>query len=80
MREEVTKEKIKDDILREARVLKIQIGTAEIIADKVSEKVFDWSKKRSIITVDDLNHQIAKEVAKFNKDLAYLFESRGKII
>ncbi len=80
MREEVTKEKIRDDILREARVLKIQIGTAEIIADKVSEKVFGWSKKRSIITVDDLNHQIAKEVAKFNKDLAYLFESRGKII
>jgi hypothetical protein len=80
MKEEVTQEKIKADILREARVLKIQIGTAEIIADKVSEKVFGWSKKRSIITVDDLNHQIAKEVAKFNKDLAYLFESRGKII
>jgi hypothetical protein len=61
-------------------VLGIHPGTAEIIADKVTEKVILWSKKRSMITEDDLNQKLAKEIKKFNEDLAYLFESKGKII
>lgn len=76
----LSKKKIHEDIKREAKVLGIHPGTAEIIADKVTEKVITWSKKRSMITEDDLNQKLAKEIKKFNEDLAYLFESKGKII
>ena len=76
----LSKKKVHEDIKREAKVLGIHPGTAEIIADKVTEKVITWSKKRSMITEDDLNQKLAKEIKKFNEDLAYLFESKGKII
>ena len=76
----LSKKKIHEDIKREAKVLGLHPGTAEIIADKVTEKVITWSKKRSMITEDDLNQKLAKEIKKFNEDLAYLFESKGKII
>ena len=76
----LSKKKICEDIKREARVIRLHAGTAEIIAEKVSEKVMAWSKKRSMITEDDLNQRLAKELKPYNEDLAYLFESRNKII
>ena len=76
----LSKKKIHEDIKREAKVLGIHPGTAEIIADKVTEKIMNWSKKRSMSTEDDLNERIVKELEKYNKDLAYLFESKGKVI
>lgn len=76
----LSKKKIHEEIKREAKVLGIHPGTAEIIADKVAEKIATWSKKRSMITEDDLNTKLAKEIKKYNEDLAYLFESKGKII
>ena len=76
----LSKKKIHEDIKRDAKVLGIHPGTAEIIADKVTEKIMNWSKKRSMITEDDLNERLVKELEKYNKDLAYLFESKGKVI
>lgn len=76
----ISKKKIHEDIKREAKVLGLHTGTAEIIADKVTEKVVAWGKKRSKVTEEDLNDKLAKEIKKFNEDLAYLFESKDKII
>ena len=76
----ISKKKIHEDIKREAKVLGLHAGTAEIIADKVTEKVVAWGKKRSTVTEEDLNDKLAKEIKKFNEDLAYLFESKDKII
>ncbi|MBP5674923.1 hypothetical protein J6W91_01170 [Candidatus Saccharibacteria bacterium] len=76
----LSKKKVHEEIKREAKVLGLHPGTAEIIADKVTEKIMTWSKKRAMITEDDLNQKLAKEIKKFNEDLAYLFESKGKII
>jgi len=76
----LSKKKVHEDIKREAKVLGRHAGSAEIIADKVTEKIMAWSKKRSMITEDDLNQKIAKEIKKYDEDLAYLFESKGKII
>jgi anaerobic ribonucleoside-triphosphate reductase len=76
----ISKKKIHEDIKREAKVLGLHSGTAEIIADKVTEKVVAWGKKRSKVTEEDLNDKLAKEIKKFNEDLAYLFESKDKII
>ena len=76
----LSKKKIHEDIKREAKVLGLHAGTAEIIADKVTERVVAWGKKRSTVTEEDLNDKLAKEIKKFNEDLAYLFESKDKII
>lgn len=76
----LSKKKIHEDIKREAKILGLHPGTAEIIADNVVDKVIAWSKKRSMITEDDLNQRLSKEIKKYNADLAYLFESKGKII
>ena len=76
----LSKKKVHEDIKREAKVIGMHAGTAEIIADKVTEKVINWSKKRAMITEEDLNMRLAKEIKKYNEDLAYLFESRDKVI
>ncbi|MBP5512504.1 hypothetical protein J6X90_03915 [Candidatus Saccharibacteria bacterium] len=80
MATKLSKKKIHDDIKREAKVLGLHAGSAEIIADKVTEKIAKWSEKRAMITENDLNSRLAKEIKPYNEDLAYLFESRGKII
>lgn len=76
----LTDERIYQEIMREAKVLNMQAGAAEIIAKKVTEAIIKWSKNRAAVTEVDLNQQLAKETKKFNADLAYLFESKNKII
>jgi len=71
---------IAKDILKEARVLKISNETAEKYVKIVSEKVTRWAEKRATVTRLDINRQIAKEIKKYNKDLAFIYEYRGKII
>ena len=68
------------DIMFEAKVLGISVGAAEEFAEKVSEKVVKWAERRQSVTEDDLNTQIAKEINKYNKDLAFIYKNRGKII
>lgn len=76
----LTDERIYQEIMREAKVLNMQAGAAEIIAKKVTEAIMKWSKNRAAVTEVDLNQRLAKETKKFNADLAYLFESKSKII
>ena len=80
MATKLSKKRIHDDIIHEARVLGLHSGIAEMMAGDVADKVMAWAKRRSAITEDDLNNRIAKEVSVFNQDLAYLFESRNKIM
>ena len=76
----LSKQKLHDEIIREAKVLGIHPGTSEIIADKVVLKIMKWREGRSMITEEDLNERLPKELAKYNEDLAYLFKSKDKII
>ena len=76
----LTDERIYQEIMREAKVLNMQAGAAEIIAKKVNEAIIKWGKNRAAVTEVDLNQRLAKETKKFNTDLAYLFESKNKII
>ncbi len=68
------------DIMFEAKVLGISEGAAEKFAEKVSERVTKWAEQRESITEDDINTQIAKEINKYSKDLAFVYKNRGKII
>lgn len=79
MRQFDTRE-LEKDILREAKVLHIPIGTAEAIAQKTAKQVEKWIKKRPAVTVSDINQRTAIEIAKYNTDLAYVYQNRDKII
>ena len=76
----LSKKKLHDEIIREAKVLGIQKETSELIADKVVLKIMKWREGRSMITEEDLNERLATELSKYNEDLAYLFKSKDKII
>ena len=68
------------DILKEAKVLKISDETAGKYAKIVSGRVAGWASKRATVTQPDINSQVAKEIKKYNKDLAFIYENKGKII
>ena len=73
-------EKLKTEILAEAKKLHIAESTAEMMTDKVVANVSKWAKKRAVVTLDDINRRVATEMAKYNADLAYVYQNRGKII
>ena len=75
-----SKKFIVKDIMLEAKVLGIPVGTAEKFAEKVAEKLVKWAERREIITEDDVNMEIAKEINRYSKDLAFVYKNRGKII
>lgn len=68
------------DIMLEAKVLGISAGSAKVFAEKVAEKVAKWAERRESVTEDDINTQIAKEINRYSKDLAFVYRNRGKII
>ena len=72
--------KLKDDILREARVAKIPAGFAEEIAEKASRSVEKWLDNRPIVTKRSFDMAVVRELKKYNADLAYIFENHGKMI
>lgn len=71
---------VQEDILREAKVLKKSTKTVEIFAPKVAKEVGKWANKRAAVTVGDVDRKIAKEIERYDVDLAYVFGNRGKII
>lgn len=75
-----SEEKLRAEILNVAKSINIPIGMAEPIAREVSRKVAGWIRGRTIITDDDLNMRIAKELQKYNQDLSYVYRNRGRII
>ncbi len=75
-----SEEKLKDEILLEAKKLRLAESTAELMADKVVANVAKWVAKRTTVTVDDINRRVALEIAKYNMDLSYVYQNRGKII
>lgn len=71
---------LEKDILREAKVLGLSDSVAKMVAKRVCERIEKWTEKRSAVTDEDLNRQIAKELKDYNADLAYVYQIRGKII
>ncbi|MBQ2659859.1 hypothetical protein IJF86_00285 [Candidatus Saccharibacteria bacterium] len=78
--EKISLKTIEKDILAEARVLGIHTGFAAIIADKTLKKVEAYLSSHPVVTEVDLNRIIATELKKYNKDLAYIYHNRDKII
>lgn len=75
-----SKKTLREELLREAKVLGLHPGAAEVMADKVVAAAEKWAKSRTMITQTDLDKAVARIVKKYNKDLAYVYQNRGKII
>ena len=76
----MSKALIVKDIMLESKILRISTGSAKAFAEKTAEKVAKWAEKKGGVTENDINSQIAKEIKKYSKDLAFIYENRGKII
>lgn len=75
-----SEEKLKSEIIAEAKILRIPESTAEVIAERTAREVTKWVTKRAAVTNDDINRRVALEVTKYNSDLAYVYQNRDKII
>ena len=74
-RKEITK-----TLKTDARALGIPSGAAEIFIEKTLDSVEKSLKTKKIITEKDLDRLILRELKKYHKDLAYVYEIRDKII
>lgn len=71
---------IKTTLKHDAKALDIPIGAAEIFIDKAVSAATKTLETKKIITSDDLDREITKELKKYHKDLAYVYKNRGTII
>ena len=63
-----------------AKGLDIPIGAAEIFINHALNSAEKALKNKKIITQDDLTRIVAKELKKYNAELAYVYKNRDKII
>lgn len=75
-----SRKKLVAEIMFEAKVLGRRPGATKIIAEKIADEVEEWAGERSFITEDDIAQVASEKMAKYDKDLAYIFKNRGKII
>lgn len=79
----ITKEQLKslETILKgHAKALDIPPGSAEVFIKKSLDAANKTLKNRKIITDNDITRIVAKELSKYNSDLAYVYENYDKII
>ena len=77
-------ETIEKPLLKDLKInmkgLGIPIGAAESFATEILKDVKKSVKDKKIITEQDLNRYISISAKKYNKDLAYVYKIRDKII
>ena len=64
----------------DAKALGIPAGSAEIFIKKTLDAVEKSLNPKEIITEHDLNSAISKELKKYHKDFAYIYQNRDKIV
>ncbi|MBQ8985421.1 hypothetical protein IJ076_02660 [Candidatus Saccharibacteria bacterium] len=63
-----------------AKALEIPSGSANVFISHSIKAAEKSLKKRKIITKSDVTRAVAKELNKYNPDLAYVYENYDKII
>ena len=74
-----SQKRLTKEIMQEAKVLQMHMGAAEIMAGRVSASLTKWADGREM-TQHELDQQVARELKKYNPDLAYLYQHRGRMI
>ena len=74
------RENLEKDLKLNAKALGIPIGSIEIFITETMKSLEKSLKDKPVITESDLNRLLAKTLKKYNTDLAYVYQIRGKII
>ena len=77
---EIDRTKLKKELLIDAKALSIPSGSAEIFVDRSINSAIKSLQPRKIITENDLKRAVTKELKKYHRDLAYVYEIRDKIV
>ena len=64
----------------DAKAVGIPSGAANIFIEKTLTTASQTLKNKKIITNQDLDRAIIKELKKYSTDFAYVYENRDKII
>ena len=76
--------RLEKEIMREGQVLKLHAGAVEIVAGRVAHVLSRWAEGRERdgkeLTQHELDQRVALELKKYNPDLAYLYQHRGRMI
>lgn len=72
--------KIKKELKTNAQALDIPSGSADIFIEKIIKSLPKTLGSSKIITDQDLNRALIKEIKKYHADLAYVYENHDKII
>ena len=75
-----TLEELKKTLRFHARGLEIPDGSAKIFVECAVTSAAKSLKNKKIITAADLTRAVTRELKKYNKDLAYVYENYDKII
>lgn len=78
--EEIDVEKITKELKIDAKGVGIPSGAANIFIQKAINTALKKLNSKTIITENDLKRTLAKELKKYNGDLAYVYENRDTII
>ena len=73
-------QELKNELKIDALGVGIPAGAAEIFINQTLKSVEKSIGKKEIITKSDLTRLITRELKKYDKDLAYVYENRDKII
>lgn len=76
----VTPKALKVELQNEAKILGLPSSTSDLIIERVMKRITKWLEERPAVTETDLNRKLASELKKYNTDLAYVYQNRGKII
>lgn len=72
------------EIMQEGKVLQLHPGAVEIVAGRVAHVLSEWAEGRVAkgkeLTQYELDQKVARELKKYNPDLAYLYQHRGRMI
>ena len=78
--EEFDLDKITKALKIDAKAIGIPSGAAEDFIQKSLKATTKKLSTKTIITEKDLQRALAKELKKYNQDLAYVYENRDTII
>ena len=78
--ENFNEKSLKKELKIDARAVGIPSGAADSFIEYTIKNATKSLKSKQIITVKDLKRAILKELKKYNRDFAYVYENRDKII
>lgn len=78
--DKATETELRKTLKIDARAIGIPSGAAEAFIDRTLKSAKQTLKHKKIITKNDLERVITKELKKYNADFAYVYENRDKII